>query len=288
MENVIQMNDVSKSFKEFQLQNMSFSIKKGFVTGFIGANGSGKTTILKMLLNLIKPDSGQISIFGLDLQKHEKEIKERIGVVFDENILFESMSIHEIKKIIAPAYGGWEESDFQYYLDKFELPQKQSINKFSKGMKMKASLAFALSHQAELLLMDEPTAGLDPTFRREFLQLLRELMLDENKSILFSSHITTDMDRIADYITFIDQGAHVFTKEFYQIEKEFAVVRGNIELLDQDTEREFLSIEKSNSSFEALTNQVLNVENLFGEEVLIEKASLEDIMYFTKRRRAHA
>ncbi|GAF63422.1 ABC transporter ATP-binding protein [Bacillus sp. TS-2] len=288
MENVIQMNDVSKSFKEFQLQNMSFSIKKGFVTGFIGANGSGKTTILKMLLNLIKPDSGQISIFGLDLQKHEKEIKERIGVVFDENILFESMSIHEMKKIIAPAYGEWDEGDFQYYLDKFELPQKQPINKFSKGMKMKASLAFALSHQAELLLMDEPTAGLDPTFRRELLQLLRELMLDENKSILFSSHITTDMDRIADYITFIDHGAHVFTKEFYQIEKEYAVVRGNIELLDQDTEREFLSIEKLDSSFEALTNQVFKVENLFGEEVLIEKASLEDIMYFTKRRRAHA
>lgn len=168
-------------------------------------------------------------------------------------------------------------------MEYFELPLKKAIKHFSKGMKMKVSLAFALSHHAELIIMDEPTSGLDPIFRRELLDILHELMQDENKTIFFSTHITTDLDRIADYITFIHDGKHIFTKEFYKIEEEYAIVKGTLDLLDREVEREFVAVKKTNSGFEALTSNKNHVAGLFGETVVIEKPTLEDIMYYTKQ-----
>lgn len=188
-----------------------------------------------------------------------------------------------MKKIIAPAYKQWDEKQFKYYIEKFELPLNKKMKTFSKGMKMKASLAFALSHHAELILMDEPTSGLDPVFRRELLELLHELMENGDKTIFFSTHITTDLDRLADYISFIQDGKLVFTKEFYKIEEEYAIVKGPTELLDSDTEREFIAIRKAPTGFEALTSNIHSVQTVFGKEVIIEKPSLEDIMYYTKR-----
>ena len=148
---------------------------------------------------------------------------------------------------------------------------------------MKASLTIALSHHAELIIMDEPTSGLDPSFRRELLDILHNLMQDGEITIFFSTHLTTDLDRIADYITFIHKGEHIFTKEIYQIEEEYAIVKGGMELLDRDTEQEFISIRKSNHGFEALTANKTHVENIFGELALIEKPTLEDIIFYTKK-----
>lgn len=283
MENVIELQHVHKSFKGFQIKDFSINVKKGFVTGFIGGNGAGKSTTIKLIMNLLQQDSGTVSVFGMDYKKHEKEIKERIGFVYDENVFYEYVTLKDMKRIIKPAYKNWDDDAFQRYVTQFELPLNKNMKTFSKGMKMKASLAIALAHHAELIIMDEPTAGLDPIFRRELLNILHELMQDEDKTIFFSTHITTDLDRIADYITFVHNGEHIFTKEFYKIEEEYAIVKGTLNLLDQETEREFVAIRKSNTGFEALTANKNRVANIFGDSIVMEKPTLEDIMYYTKK-----
>lgn len=283
MENVIELHNVNKTFNGFKLKDFSISVKKGYVTGFIGGNGAGKSTTIKLIMNLLQQDSGSISIFGMDYKKHEKEIKQRIGFVFDDNVFYENLNLKDMKKIIQPAYKNWDEAAFQSYINQFELPLNKKIKTFSKGMKMKASLAIALAHHAELIIMDEPTSGLDPIFRRELLNTLHDLMQDGDKTIFFSTHITTDLDRIADYITFIQNGEHVFTKEFYKIEEEYAIVKGTLDLLDRETEQEFISIRKTNIGFEALTACKNRVENLFGDTVILEKPTLEEIMYYSKK-----
>ena len=283
MENVIELRNVNKIFDSFRLNDISLTVKKGFVTGFIGGNGVGKSTTIKLIMNLLQPDSGTISVFGLNYKEHEKEIKQRIGFVFDENVFYENLTLAQMKQIIKPAYSNWDDALFNHYVKTFELPLKKKIKQFSKGMMMKASLTLALSHHAELIIMDEPTSGLDPIFRRELLEILHQLMEDENKTIFFSTHITTDLDRIADYIAFIHNGELVFTKEIYQIEEEYAIVKGGKELLDRDTEQEFIGIRKSNHGFEALTANKSRIENIFGEMAMIEKPTLEDIMFYTKK-----
>nr|WP_259547535.1 ABC transporter ATP-binding protein [Heyndrickxia oleronia] len=283
MENVIEIQNVHKSFEGFQLKDLTLTVKKGFVTGFIGGNGVGKSTTIKLIMNLLQPDSGTISVFGLNYKEHEKEIKQRIGFVYDENVFYEHLTLAEMKEIVKRSYVNWDDQIFNDYVKTFNLPLTKKIKSFSKGMMMKASLSIALSHHAELIIMDEPTSGLDPIFRRELLDILHQLMQDGNKTIFFSTHITTDLDTIADYITFIHQGEHIFTKELYQIEEEYAIVKGGLDLLDQETEKEFISIRKSNYGFEALTANKARAEEIFGEMVLIEKPTLEDIMYYTKK-----
>lgn len=282
-ESVIELQNVTKTFKGFELKDLSISVKKGFVTGFIGGNGVGKSTTIKLIMNLLQPDSGTISLFGLNYKKYEKEIKQRIGFVFDNNIFYENVTLTEMKNMIKPAYKVWDDSTFNRYVDMFELPLRKEIKTFSKGMMMKASLAIALSHNAELIIMDEPTSGLDPIFRRELLDILHELMQTGERTIFFSTHITTDLDRIADYITFIHNGQHIFTEEYYKIEEEYAIVKGDTNLLDRDTEQEFLGIRKSNHGFQALTANRQRTEAIFGETVILEKPTLEDIMLYTKK-----
>jgi len=287
MENVIELQRVNKAFRDFEVKELSMSVKKGFITGFIGGNGVGKSTTIKMIMNLLQPDSGTISIFGLNYKQHEKEIKQRIGFVYDEPVFYEQLTMTEMKGIIKSSYSRWDDDLFQYYVNLFELPMKKKLQTFSKGMMMKASLTMALSHHAELIIMDEPTSGLDPIFRRELLDILHHIMQEGEKTIFFSTHITTDLDRIADYIAFIHNGELQFTKEYCQIEKEYAIVKGNTELLDRDTEKEFIAIRKSNFGFEALTANKARTAKLFGDSVLLEKPTLEDIMYYTKKGAEH-
>ena len=282
MENVVELKNVRKEFKDFTVKNIDLQVKQGFVTGFIGANGAGKSTTIKMMMNLLKPDAGEVKIFGLDYKTHEKAIKERIGFVYDSNVFFEGMNLKDIKRIVAPAYKQWDDKLFYRYIEQFELPMKKAIKTFSKGMQMKASLAIALSHNAELIIMDEPTAGLDPIFRRELLDLLQEIMIDGNRTIFFSTHITTDLDRIADYIAFIQRGELVFNQSIHDVAENYALVKGGLDLLDRDTERAFVHVHRASTGFEALTNNIKAVKNTFGDTVVIERASLEDIMYYAK------
>lgn len=288
MENVVELKNVTKRFKGFSVNHINLQVKRGFVTGFIGANGAGKSSTIKTMMNLLKPDAGEVKLFGLDYKTHEKEIKQRIGFVYDGNIFFEGLNLKDIKRIVAPAYKRWDDTIFYQYVEQFELPLNKAIKTFSKGMQMKASLAIALSHHAELIIMDEPTAGLDPIFRRELLDLLQELMVDGNRTIFFSTHITTDLDRIADYIAFIQKGELVFNQSIHDVAENYALVKGELNLLDRDTEKAFVHVHRASTGFEALTDNIKAAKNIFGDTVIIERASLEDIMYYFKGGIHHA
>lgn len=283
MENILEVSDLSKSYRDFSLKNINFNLERGYIMGFIGPNGAGKSTTIRLIMNLIKRDSGNIKIFGLDNIKDEKKVKQKIGFVYDENYFYEDLNLIEMKDIIAPFYKYWDEKTFRKYFSDFDLPKKRKIKELSKGMKMKYSLALALSHGAELIIMDEPTSGLDPVFRSEMLEILCSVLQDENKSIFFSTHITSDLEKIADYITFINKGEIVFSEQKDDILENYAIVKGKKGILDVDTRKEFVSIKENAFGFEALTNNTGDIKKLFGSDVLIEKASLEDIMVYTVR-----
>lgn len=285
---VIELNNVSKQFKGFAINDLNLTIEKGFVTGFVGANGAGKSTTIKMIMNLLQPDSGTVKLFGKSYQEAEREIKSQIGFVYDANIYYEKMNLKTIKSFVSGAYDTWDEQTFEKYIDQFELPMKKSMKHFSKGMQMKASLALALAHDPKLLIMDEPTAGLDPVARRELLDLLQELMVDENRSIFFSTHITTDLERIADYIAFIDRGRLRFHQSIESLHEEYAIVKGDTALLDADIRQLFTSVHEHAHGFEALTSKRKEAEDVLNDHVLIENASLEDILYYSKGGVTHA
>lgn len=207
MDNILDIRGLCKSFKEFKLHNLTFSLPRGYIMGFIGPNGSGKTTTLKLIMNLLRPDAGEIRIFGQDHIAFEREVKQRIGFVYDESVFYEQLSIEHMTSLIRPFYRQWNQPLYEDYIRRFDLNPKQKIKTLSKGMRTKYALALALSHGAELLIMDEPTAGLDPVFRREMLDILLEVMQREENSILFSTHITSDLDRVADYIPSSTKGS---------------------------------------------------------------------------------
>ena len=280
---MLEINNLTKEFYEgFKLDNISFKLEPGYIMGFIGPNGSGKTTTIKLIMNLLKKDSGEIKIFGKDHIKHELEIKDRIGFVYDESYFYENLTIEKMKNIIAPFYSKWDEEVFQNYLKDFELGPRYQIKMLSKGMKMKFALAIALSHNAELIIMDEPTSGLDPIFRREILDILFNITQDENISIFFSTHITTDLERIADYITYVNKGKLVFSKSKDEIMDNYAMIKGGTDQLDDELRKEFIGIRETNVGFEGLTDNVKVLRSKFAD-VLVERASLEDIMYYTRR-----
>ncbi|EQB86343.1 ABC-2 type transport system ATP-binding protein [Clostridium punense] len=285
MENILEIKNLNKSYEGFSLKDVSFSLKPGFVMGFIGPNGAGKSTTIKLIMNLVKKDSGTINIFGKDNIDNEKEIKSKIGFVYDENYYYEDLTIKDMKNILSPFYKNWDNKIFDKYIKEFKLPSSKKIKDLSKGMKMKFSLAIALSHKAELIIMDEPTAGLDPVFRSELLDILYGIIQDENVSIFFSTHITNDLEKIADYITFINNGEIVFSQPKDKVLEDYAIIKGKKELLDSDIRKEFIAIRENSFGFEGLTNSN-NIKKQFNGEVIIERPSLEDIMVYTVRRDA--
>lgn len=204
--NAVEIRGVTKKYDGFTLNNISFNVPKGSIMGFIGQNGAGKTTTIRSILNIISIDSGEIKIFGMDHVKDEAAIKERIAVVFDELPFHDTFTAQNMAKIFRGIYKNWNDETYQNYLDRLQLPQKKKIGEFSKGMKMKLQIACALSHNAELLVMDEATTGLDPVVRSEILDIFLEYLQDEDHSILMSSHITSDLEKIADNVTFINRG----------------------------------------------------------------------------------
>lgn len=283
MEKILEIKDISKKYSDFALDNVSFNLDRGYVMGFIGPNGAGKSTTIKLIMNLIRKDSGYIKVFGLDSVKDEKAIKERIGFVYDNSYFYEDLTCESMKKIIAPFYKRWDEKLYKRYMDEFSLPRNKKIKELSKGMRMKYSIILALSHNAELIIMDEPTSGLDPIVRAEILDIFREIIQDENKSLIFSSHITADLEKIADYITFINNGKIIFSDEKDSIIESYGIVKGDNELLDGDLEKEFVGVKKSNFGFEALTSNKEKVKKIFGNKVVIERPTIDDIMVYSVR-----
>ncbi len=283
MSNILEIKNLRKEYDDFTLNDINFNLQKGYIMGFIGPNGSGKSTTIKLIMNLIKKNSGNIKVFGLDNVEEEKTIKNRIGFVYDENYYYEELSIDAMRRIIAPFYSNWDDKVFNKYLKDFNLNPKKKIKDLSKGMKMKFALAVALSHRAELIIMDEPTAGLDPVFRREILDILYSIIQDDSKSIFFSTHITTDLEKIADYITFINDGQIVFSETKDEIMGNYAIVKGGLDILNNDTKKEFISIKENSFGFEGLTKSALKMKKMFKDNIIIEKPSLEDIMVYTVR-----
>lgn len=281
MNSILEVKNLRKEYKEFILKDVSFNLERGYIMGFIGPNGAGKSTTIKLIMNLIRKNSGTIKIFGKDNILHEREVKEKIGFVYDENYFYEEVTLEEMKKIIAPFYKQWDNRTYEKYIKEFNLPHKKKIKELSKGMKMKFSLAIALSHNAELIIMDEPTSGLDPVFRSEMLDILYSIMQDENKGVFFSTHITTDLEKVADYITFINNGEIIFSEPKDSIMENYGIVKGGSELLDGDTKREFIGLREGSYGFEGLTNNVERVKKLFKNSILIEKPSLDDILVYT-------
>jgi len=287
MEPILEVKGLYKEFRDFTLKNIDMELGRGYIMGLIGPNGAGKSTTIKLIMNLLKKDGGQIKIFGKDHIEHEQEIKNRIGFVFDENHFYEELTVSEMKWVVSRLYNKWDENAFKKYLRKFQLTENKKIKELSKGMKMKFSLAVALSHNAEFLIMDEPTSGLDPLIRSELLDILSEEIQDENKAVLFSTHITSDLDKIADYITFINQGELVFCESKDEIMERYALVKGGNELLDEELKKEFVGIKQSSYGFTGLTSDIHRARQVFGSSVLFEKATLEDIMLYTVRGESH-
>lgn len=283
----LEITNLRKSFKYFTLQDLSFSLEKGYIMGFIGPNGSGKSTTIKLIMNLLREEGGEIKVFGMDHREQEKQIKERIGFVYDQNHFYEDLTLGNMKRVIAACYKNWEEATFQDYLRRFQLKERQKIRELSKGMKMKYSLALALSHGAELIIMDEPTSGLDPIVRSGLLEILQQVIQDENKAILFSTHITTDLDRIADFITFIHDGKLVFSRPKDEVLEEYRIIKGGNDILDDEVRGKLLGLREGRFGFEAMTNNLPQIRKALGKEILVEKPSLEEIMIYKVRGEAH-
>lgn len=282
--NALEVNNITKNYKGFSLNNVTFNLKKGFIMGLVGPNGAGKTTTIKAIMNLINLNSGSIKIFEEDLKKNEIEIKDRIGFVYDECSSFEDFSIEYNKKIIAPFYSKWNENKFNEYLKMFKLDKKKKVKDLSKGQKMRFSLAIALSHEAELLILDEPTSGLDPVFRSELLDLFFDLIKDGELSILYSTHITTDLEKLADYITFIKDGKVEFFKEKDILLEEYSIIKGSVDNITEDIRKELIGQRNSRYNFEALIKNKNNFINKYGSNFVFERASIDDIIVFYSKK----
>lgn len=283
MPSVLELNNLTKRYDTFTLDSINMSLEEGFIMGLVGQNGAGKTTIIKLILGLLRRDNGSIHILGKDIDEDSNEIKQQIGFVLDESDWYDSFTIREMVKIISTFYDNWDQTIFEKYLKSFTLEEASRIDSLSKGMKMKFSLAVALSHNAKLIIMDEPTSGLDPIIRDEVLEILQKIIADGGRSILFSSHISSDIDKIADYITFINEGQIIFSKSREEIADTYRLVTGPIEYLDQDIARFFDAIRKKKRNFTAITTDAKKIEkefaSYFGDRsMVIERAGIDDIM----------
>lgn len=277
MTSILEVENLTKNFDRFCLNHLSFSLRKGCVTGFIGVNGAGKTTTIKAILGLISRDSGSIRFDGRDMDDSERKVKNRIGFVMDEGYFYELMTLKEMKNVIAPAYSNWDEAAFSTWMKRFNLNPSQKISALSKGMRMKYAVALALSHHADMLIMDEPTSGLDPLIRSEFMDILLDFMKEEGKSVFFSTHITSDLDKIADMLILIDDGNILLNEEKDVLLDTHARVKGDNEWINEETRPLFLNLRQSSYGFDGLTGKKSEVRRLMPEAVM-ERPEIEDIM----------
>lgn len=231
MENALEINGLYKHYDGFALQDVSFMLPRGVVMGFIGENGAGKTTTIKAVLNLIRRDAGAIKVLGLDNIAEERAVKERIGVVLEDGCFLNTLTARHVDVLMGKAYQSWQSEQFFRFMERFGIDRNKKIKDYSKGMRMKVSIAAALSHGAELLIMDEPTSGLDPVVRDEVLDLFYDFMQEDSHAILLSSHITSDLDKIADHITFIHQGRVLLSEPRDELLDTFGVLRCTAEQL---------------------------------------------------------
>lgn len=274
-EQCLELKNVSKSFQGFELDNISLTLPKGFIMGLVGPNGAGKTTTIQLILNMLEKKSGEILIFGKDNVIHEQDIKQEIGVVFDSMFYVDSWTVQDTGKAISIFYDNWQHDIFNDMINRFGLPKNKRISELSRGMQMKLMLACAFSHDAKLLILDEPTSGLDPLTRDEFLEILQDYIRDGQRSVLFSTHITTDLERVADYITLINRGNMIFTGSMEDLLSSYRLIKGKPCDLTADLEKNIFGLRKTDMGFEGLITANAAVQY---KHCILDTATIDDII----------
>ena len=276
-ENILEVRNLNKDYKGFKLKDINLTLPKGMIMGLIGENGAGKTTTIKSILNLTKVDSGEVKIFGLNIKEDEKKIKEDIGVVLDDSFFSEHLTAEDINQIMKNIYENWDVNLFFKYLVDFKLPLKQEFKEFSSGMKVKLKIATAISHRPKLLILDEPTSGLDPVARSEILDIFQDFIKNGENSILVSSHITSDLEHIADYITFISDGRILLSKTRDELLDEYGIVHCTEEEFKKIDKKDYLRYKKNKYAYDVLIEDKKEFKKKY-ELKVIDKPTLDDIM----------
>lgn len=275
MEYALRLENVTKEYKNFKLDHINIALPKGCIMGFIGENGAGKTTAIKLILDLINRDDGKITILGKDNRTEMNSIKENIGVVLDESSFPENLNAAEINHILKKIYKTWDENKFFSFLDKFSISHNKSVKDYSRGMKMKLSIAVSLSHDSKILILDEATSGLDPIIREEILDTFLEFIQDESNSIFVSSHIISDLEKICDYITFIHKGKIIFSEAKDDLLYDYGILKCSVEEFENIDKSIVKGMRKNKFGIEALI-----LKNEISGNYIVDKASIEDIMIF--------
>ena len=279
MKNCLEIKDLCKSYGDFALDHVNLTIPGGTIMGLIGENGAGKTTTIKCILNLIRRDAGEISIWGRDNLREERAAKAGVGVVLDECFFHDSLRPRDLDRVLGPVFPDWDRGLYGDYLDKFRLPANKLIREFSRGMKMKLSLAAALAHRPRLLILDEATAGLDPVVRDEILDEFLAFIQDEDHAILISSHITSDLEKAADYITYLHQGKVVLSEAKDVILDSYGRAAGTAEQFARVDPADLVRVRRGSFGWEGLVADRAAFQRKY-RDLLVEKTTLEDIMLF--------
>lgn len=282
-ENAIEIDGITKHYDGFTLDHVSFNVAKGSIMGFIGQNGAGKSTTINTILNIVKPEEGTVRIFGLDHRRDEITIKQELSAVFDELPFHDALTADGLNIILRDVFRAWNKETFFGYLDRFQLPRRKKFGQFSKGMKMKLQIAAALSHDAKLLVMDEATTGLDPVVRNEILDIFLEYLQDENHSILMSSHITTDLEKIADSVTFIDRGRILVTGYKDEILESHGVLKCTKSDFADIAREDYISARITDYGAELMVTDRQAARKKYSGAV-IDPTTLEEIMLFYVNR----
>jgi len=283
MTNLLEISNLSKTLGTFALQNVNFSVPKGTITGLVGANGAGKSTLLRVVLGLMTPDAGEIRLFDQNALTEGERLRQRIGFVQESPTLFGHLRVKELGELVAPFYPTWNEATFRRLCAHFELPPKTPFGKLSQGTRMKTALALALSHEAELLLLDEPTSGLDPLARREVLDLLLEIIQDEGKAVLFSTHITSDLERVADHVAFLKAGRIVLAGPKDDLLESWTLIKGGEELLTGPLAARIKGGQRSEVGLTLLWEGAAGLTPPLPPDALVVRPSLEDLVFFHGR-----
>lgn len=279
MNSILTLKNVNKKYEKsnFAIKDISFSVPEGSIVGFIGENGAGKSTTMNCILNVIRRDSGNIEIFGREMTDDDIDIREDIGVVYDSNNFPEHLTAKQLADILGRIYSKWDNSRFEQYLKRFGLSESQKIKTYSRGMSMKLAIAVALSHDSKLLILDEATSGLDPIMRDEILDVLLEFVKEENHSILLSSHITSDLEKIADYIVFIHNGEIILNKTKDELIYEYGVIRCSESDYQNILQEDILSSMKKDYQIDVLIKNRKLMEKKY-KNLMIDSVSLDEIM----------
>lgn len=280
-ENILTVKNLVKNYPGFQL-NMDLALPRGTIMGLVGANGAGKSTTIRLILGLAGPDSGSIDVMGCPDLNKAPALREEIGVVFDEGSFPETLSVAQLGSVLRRVHPKWDQDKWRNLLDRLELPQKRQIQKFSRGMKMKLAIAAALSHRPRLLLMDEPTSGLDPMVRGEVLELFQDFIQEEDRGILLSSHITSDLEKIADYITFVDRGRALLSEEKDTLVEVYGVIKGPTDRMSEIAPGDAIGLTATTHGFEGLVRDKAQAARKYPDFV-VDRANLEEIILFLTR-----